>query len=62
MATETTVTSAKAWAPDLRAIPARDAIPDALILLTSTVAGVVEGDAPAARVPYVDDASDGRFS
>lgn len=56
MAVETTVTSAKAWAPDVT-IPASDAVPDALILATSTVAGKVEGDAVAVRVQYVDDAS-----
>lgn len=57
MATETTVTSAKAWAPDLTAYVATDVIPDALILQTSTVAGRVEGDDVAIRVPYVDDAA-----
>lgn len=55
MATETTVTSAKAWAPDLSAFPALDVIPDALILQTSTVSGRIEGDAPVLRVAYVDD-------
>ncbi len=57
MATETTSTSARAWAPDLRYVPAEDAVPDALVLLTSTVAGAVEGDAVAVRCPYVDDAT-----
>lgn len=57
MATETTATSAKAWAPDIRFVPAQDAVPDALILATSTVAGNIEGDAPSVRVPYVDDAA-----
>lgn len=56
MAVETTVTSAKAWAPDGRFIPAQEAIPDALILSTSIVAGQIEGDAPSIRVPWVDDA------
>lgn len=56
MAAETTVTSAKAWAIDTT-IPADDAVPDALILATSTVAGRVEGDAVAVRVQYVDDAA-----
>lgn len=59
MATETTVTSAKAWSPDLQAIAPRDAVPDALILQTSTVAGSVEGDEPAVRVMFVDDAAAG---
>lgn len=57
MATETTLTSAKAWSPDISSIHPSDAVPDALILLTSTVAGEVEGDEPAVRVQYVDDAA-----
>ncbi|MGX6513027.1 phage major capsid protein [Rhodococcus sp. SJ-2] len=55
MATETTSTSAKAWSPDVTAFAAADVIPDALVLTASTVAGVVEGDAPAVRVAYIDD-------
>lgn len=55
MATETTSTSAKAWAPDVPGIAPTEAVPDALILATSTVAGQVEGDAPSVRVQYVDD-------
>lgn len=55
MATETTLTSAKAWSPDVTAVPPQDAVPEALILQTSTVAGEVEGDAPAVRVQFVDD-------
>ena len=58
MATETTLTSAKAWSPDLiTAVAADTAVPDALILQTSTVAGEIEGDAAAVRVQYVDDAT-----
>lgn len=59
MATETTSNSAQAWSPDLTAIGPREAVPDALILRTSTVAGNVEGDSPAVRVQYVDEASAG---
>src|SRR5699024_3704801 len=33
-----------------------DVIPDALILSTSTVSGSIQGDEPAVRVAYVDDA------
>ncbi|NYI78710.1 phage major capsid protein [Nocardioides panzhihuensis] len=55
MATETTTTSAKAWAPDAY-FAASDAVPDALINSTSTIAGDVDGDAPVVRVAYVDDA------
>ncbi|WGJ84237.1 phage major capsid protein [Gordonia sp. SMJS1] len=57
MAVETTITSTKAWSPDLTAVPPADAVPDALILETSTVSGTIEGDAPAVRVQYVDDAT-----
>lgn len=57
--TETTVTSAKAWSPDLTAVAPDIAVPDALILATSTVSGSVEGDAPAIRVQFIDDASAG---
>ena len=51
VATETTTTSAKAWAPDAY-YAATDAVPSALILTTSTVAGQVDGDAPVVRVAY----------
>ena len=52
----TTNTSATAWSPDLTIHHPGDVIPEALIMQTSTVAGRVEGDAPAVRVAYVDDA------
>jgi len=56
--TQTTLTSAKAWSPDLiTAVAAELAVPDALVLQTSTVAGSIEGDAVVVRVQYVDDAS-----
>lgn len=55
--TETTATTATAWSPDLTAVAPDQAVPNALILATSTVAGRVEGDAPAVRVMYVDDAA-----
>ncbi|WP_367582172.1 phage major capsid protein [Tsukamurella tyrosinosolvens] len=57
MAFETTLTSANAWSPDLTAVTPADAVPDAIILQTSTVAGTIEGDAPLVRVQYVDDAT-----
>lgn len=57
MATETTSTSAVAWRPDVSKFAAREVVPDALILQASTVSGSVEGDAPAVRVAYVDDAN-----
>lgn len=59
MATEMTTNSAKAWSPDLTTFAAEDVIPDALVLQTSTVAGNVEGDDPAVRVAYVNDAAAG---
>lgn len=59
MATETTLTSARAWSPDVQGFHPGDVIPDALVIATSTVSGQVEGDAPAVRVPYVVDAAAG---
>lgn len=56
MAIQTTHDSASAWSPDITAVAPTDAVPDALILTTSTVAGDIEGDAPLVRVQYVDDA------
>ncbi|GLC02570.1 phage major capsid protein [Mycobacterium kiyosense] len=55
MATKTTPTSPKAWAPDQTAFVPGDVIPDALILQTATVVGSIEGDEPAVRVPFVAD-------
>lgn len=57
MATETTLTSSKAWAPDENVFNPGDAVPDALILTHSNVTGVIEGDLPVLRVAYVDDAA-----
>ena len=57
MAAEITPSSPFAWRPDATA--PIDAVPDALILKTSTVAGMVEGDAVAVRVQFVDDATAG---
>lgn len=59
MATQTTLTSATAWSPDVTAVAPQDAIPNALILQTSTVSGTVEGDAPMVRVMYVNDSDAG---
>ena len=61
MATQTTLTSSKAWAPDQNIFSPADAVPNALILSHSTVGGVIEGDEPALRVAYVDDA-DAQFT
>lgn len=55
MATQTTPTSPKAWAPDVTAYVPGDVIPDALILTHAVVAGSIEGDEPAVRVPFVAD-------
>lgn len=51
--------AAPAWRMDVTGIPASDAVPEALVLLASTVSGFVEGDAPSVRVPYVLDAAAG---
>ncbi len=54
----TTSSSAdKAWAPDIQAFAPDQVIPDALVLNTTTVSGEVNGDEPAVRVAYVDDAT-----
>ena len=55
--THTTSTSAPAFRPDLFEFSPTDAVPEALILQLSTVAGTVEGDEPAVHVGYVDDAA-----
>lgn len=59
MATEMTTNSAKAWSPDLSTFAPSEVIAEALVLQASTVAGTVEGDEPAVRVAYVDDAEAG---
>jgi HK97 family phage major capsid protein len=51
----TTENSDRAWAVDKQGFVAAEVLPDLLITKLSTVAGHVEGDAPALRVPYVDD-------
>ena len=61
MANNTTLTSSKAWAPDQNIFNPGDTIPEALILNHSTVGGVIEGDDPALRIAYVDDA-DAQFT
>lgn len=53
----TTTTSAKAWSPDLHTFLPSDVIPEALLLRGSTVAGVIEGDEPSVRVPWINDAA-----
>lgn len=59
MAVITTVLSERGWSPDVTYHAPGDAIPDALVLQTTTVAGNVEGDAVAVQVAYVDDADAG---
>lgn len=54
--TATTVNSAAAWRPDLYTFAPADALPEALILGHTTIAGEVQGDQPTLRVAYcVDD-------
>ena len=57
MSTITTPTTSSAWSPDLFTFAPTETVPDALIMQVATVAGSVEGDAPAVRVAYVDDAN-----
>ncbi|WP_286689677.1 MULTISPECIES: phage major capsid protein [unclassified Aeromicrobium] len=52
--TNTTSTSAAAWRPDQTAYFDLDRMPDLLLPQVATVAGSVEGDAVAVRVPYVE--------
>lgn len=52
----TTTNSAAGWRPDVQGVPIADAIPDLLLSRVTTLAGTVEGDEPAVRVPWVDDA------
>lgn len=56
MSTLTTPTTTYPWRPDSTFFAANEVVGDALILQTSTVAGTVDGDQPAVRVAYVDDA------
>ncbi|MGY4713026.1 phage major capsid protein [Mycolicibacterium sp. CBM1] len=55
MTTITTNLTAGAHRPDVYTYAPADAVPDAAILLASTVSGEVDGDAPAVRVAYVND-------
>ncbi len=57
MPTQTTTSAAFPWRPDVSVFAAADAVPDALILQCSTVAGSISGDEPSLRVAYVDDAA-----
>ena len=50
-----------AWAPDVQGIAPSDVIPEALVIETSSRAGLVEGDEPAVRVPFVDFDDDAGF-
>lgn len=52
---EITSTSAAAWRRDQYAMTAEDAIPEALIVATTTKAGVIEGDAPVIHVGFITD-------
>lgn len=53
--TATTTNSGIAWSPDFYTFAPADAVPDALLLACTTVAGQIEGDSPAVRVAYVTD-------
>lgn len=55
MADISTLDSAAAWHPDLSVFAPEDAVPNALILDTTTRAGEIDGDAPAVRCAYVND-------
>ncbi|OBK09166.1 major capsid protein [Mycolicibacterium fortuitum] len=57
----TTSTADYPWRPDTTYFPASDVVPTALIMQTSTVAGSVDGDQPAVRVAFVDDAESAAY-
>ena len=61
MTVVTTPTTGGAWSPDVQLFAPADAVPNALILECSTVAGSIEGDDPAVRVAYIDD-DDAQFT
>ncbi len=56
MSAITTTTAAYPWRPDTTYFVPGDVVPTALLLQCSTLAGNVEGDTPAVRVAYVQDA------
>lgn len=56
MSTITTGTAAYPWRPDTNFFAANEVVGEALILQTTTIAGSVDGDQPAVRCAYVDDA------
>jgi len=57
MATETTSTSGKAWAPDVTAIAPDELVGEALIQRHATDYGELVGDEPLCRVALVDDSA-----
>lgn len=61
MTTIATPVSAKAMHLDVRGYSPADIIPDALIMQVSTKAGVIGGDEPAVRVPFIDFSDDVGF-
>ncbi len=61
MATQTTLTSADGWSPDVNTFAPTEAVPEALVLQTSSVLGNIEGDDVAVRVAFVDD-DDAQFT
>lgn len=57
MSTITTPHTPAAWSPDVFTFAPAETVGESLIMQTATVAGRVEGDAPAVRAAYVDDAA-----
>lgn len=50
-----TLTAAQAWRSDMTGYAPAQVVPEALIVRTTTTVGTVTGDAPAMRVPWVND-------
>ena len=61
MSTLATTSSAKALHLDVQGVAPSEVIPEALVVLTSSRAGFVEGDEPAVRVPFVNVDDDAGF-
>lgn len=62
MTTITTAVADTAWRPDSVFFAPTDAVPGALLLQASTVAGHIEGDQPSIRVGFVKDAESADYT
>lgn len=58
MATQTTINSPKAWAPDQTGYSPDDLLPESVFRTCASIVGSIEGDEPSVRVPFVADDGD----